>query len=1229
MSVGQHLIMGPWPPWPVFIWAFVQRLGAGRQIDNPPEQCLSADRGACVGRLHAVKGPKIYDTTDTAYLVDLDLDGLVDVMDVDDDGQVLFQKRLPNGSLHEPQPVAHIGGEYISSGVWGRQLQAADWDGDGDLDLFVFNSDGAGRSSYFEQVANASGSSYNKLPFQSRTGQQNPVTSVKSILPVQVLDWDQDGDFDILFCKARCGELNVDPLSATQKNKEPEFGFLENINGRLEPRVGNDNPLAGFRTTAPVISVHAADWDQDGDPDLLVLTLLSSLRYGHKARVLYFEQLSGGSFLQREPLGEAFVTWFRPAMQVIDWDDDGIMDLRYTFSVTKRSLVETLLPWNGASMLSTLGLSLNGLTFVDWDHDGLTDVLDAGNGDLRFFRSGSDGSLAYFPEQFPQVYVDSDTILTAADWDGDGDADLITRDANGLLRYYERLNEKYDPSLVEVATLRFPSQTIAAVQLFAVDWTSDGRTDLLYFNAETGKLVLWEQLANGTLADRGSIAIPRPANEGDFGEIQALAIVDYNNDGQLDVVSQQKINFFSQEGHVVLFERNGSDQLMNSRQLFSYPRYKYRSSLHVVPWGVSQQLHIIIDHEMWSTGFCIKPGACADHGVCAPSGCNCAAAYQGASDCSRCSANHYAPARAFGANFQCLRCAGDEQVCAARGVCEDDYKKAKKARDSGSNVSAVLVSGNGSCQCSEVFFHGADELGRVTCAEGTCPAGSIQARRDTEDGSAVYRCEVCSNGSVSFGGRCASCSPGRTSRGNECVACEAGRFAIAAAATACAKCPAGTWSWEGQTRCAVCTPGKAAESGSSQCTVCQAGRFAASEAATECAECPAGKSAIAAQSACTPCSSGAVSGPGSEFCEQCASMLWKMTSVDHQHCRVDLSGLAYLALFTLSALGFCYLLITSFTFQLDIVDLSSIKGASIVATQQNHRLLHWSWAQPSVRLKNTGLHELEAAGVSHQVKAKAGKSLELSRSNDAEKALGLCGSTSMGVLQLSCCSFWLCTGWLGAPFCVWQLILFGVSLFASSRVQSLMRCVVPGLLLIFVAAAIAWRRASPKTPIDQAHRHFARQLLEDNPNPQRCERGAARALRLDKLREFYDFFNAFILDRSMYYVCSNLVIPLTKPWKLSYAELAGPGEVMWFVSHYWGMGLRHTLETLTLHSRTQKCASDAASYWICTFSNNQWQVVEELGGGDWRDSWTCSSGSKSSQDVLGTTFAWQGVTEFL
>lgn len=43
----------------------------------------------------------------------------------------------------------------------------------------------------------------------------------------------------------------------------------------------------------------------------------------------------------------------------------------------------------------------------------------------------------------------------------------------------------------------------------------------------------------------------------------------------------------------------------------------------------------------------------------------------------------------------------------------------------------------------------------------------------------------------------------------------------------------------------------------------------------------------------------------------------------------------------------------------------------------------------------------------------------------------------------------------------------------------------------------------------------------------------------------------------MYYVCSNLVKPLTEPYQLSFVELVGPSPMEWFVSHYWGMAARH------------------------------------------------------------------------
>ncbi|CAE8604054.1 unnamed protein product [Polarella glacialis] len=125
----------------------------------------------------------------------------------------------------------------------------------------------------------------------------------------------------------------------------------------------------------------------------------------------------------------------------------------------------------------------------------------------------------------------------------------------------------------------------------------------------------------------------------------------------------------------------------------------------------------------------------------------------------------------------------------------------------------------------------------------------------------------------------------------------------------------------------------------------------------------------------------------------------------------------------------------------------------------------------------------------------------------------------------------------------------------------------------------------------------------------------------------------------MYYVCPNIVLPLTKPMKLSYAELAGPRPVEWFVSHFWGMLFQDSVSSLRkhaemvsgksasrcggLHSRNSSSAQQRVSkldktfksgtgsletaswketsYWICTFSNNQWELMHELGS-SWEQS---------------------------
>ena len=91
----------------------------------------------------------------------------------------------------------------------------------------------------------------------------------------------------------------------------------------------------------------------------------------------------------------------------------------------------------------------------------------------------------------------------------------------------------------------------------------------------------------------------------------------------------------------------------------------------------------------------------------------------------------------------------------------------------------------------------------------------------------------------------------------------------------------------------------------------------------------------------------------------------------------------------------------------------------------------------------------------------------------------------------------------------------------------------------------------------------------------------------------------------MYYVCSNIVKPLTEPFQLSFVELVGPTDMEWFVSHYWGMSLRHFGDAIRKHAQAAQLTPDwrDSAYWICTFSNSQWHVKEELGNGQWQESW--------------------------
>ena len=107
------------------------------------------------------------------------------------------------------------------------------------------------------------------------------------------------------------------------------------------------------------------------------------------------------------------------------------------------------------------------------------------------------------------------------------------------------------------------------------------------------------------------------------------------------------------------------------------------------------------------------------------------------------------------------------------------------------------------------------------------------------------------------------------------------------------------------------------------------------------------------------------------------------------------------------------------------------------------------------------------------------------------------------------------------------------------------------------------------------------------------ETGASRSVRLRDLQEFYSTFETFIEQRNFHYIVSNIIVPLTQPLNLSFAELVGARSAPYFfVSHLWSWEFRTVLTCLHAHAD-----GTDARYWICAFSMNQIQLSDELGHG--------------------------------
>jgi len=509
--------------------------------------------------------------------------------------------------------------------------------------------------------------------------------------------------------------------------------------------------------------------------------------------------------------------------------------------------------------------------------------------------------------------------------------------------------------------------------------------------------------------------------------------------------------------------------------------------------------------------------------------------------------------------------------------------------------------------------------------------------RDTPNLTAEGWCEECG---------CLTCNAGsepfQGSNTQFCHQCLAGRFSDSSGLPGCKACELGKFgTFKGQTACEMCP----------------VGRFADATRRTQCKACPRGsKQDMTGQSFCELCSPGEMAAEeGQTVCEQCSWTSWSEEGA--VSCRSDGRLLFFAVLLFASVLVASLLFFSSLWYAMPIEDAATEDGVTVVKCVGHHWLLsptNWWWEHRITRRARRSLTTTFARSASNRFPPSPSRNLEdlvSQRSTGPQTPLDLLDVTpqvfklarvhlsgtgirwmedppmqlraivdtrrrvrlvdergerlkrpveaSIGYLKLQFREALRMTGFI-VP--LWVILVSTLSLAVVCPIAGHLPWFVwvPEVCgCILLGAAIHECRSAKilKTLHRQRLDRYAAILRRRNPNPKPCPRGPGRAVTVGQLWNLYEYFHGPIGDRDMYYVNENILKPLTKKSQLSYAELAGPSELTWYVSHYWGTPFRSFVASVRKHAQSVNgnCCWKKGCYWICSLGNNQWKVTEELG----------------------------------
>jgi hypothetical protein len=384
-------------------------------------------------------------------------------------------------------------GRVLNVGDWAAAPCAADFDGDGDLDLISGNmamtASGADSSDpdhflrYYENTGSRTVPSLNERRFPRRGKFPNAILGTP-----RIADWNSDGLVDLAVSAGENVYLYFNRGTAIS----PEFQV-------------DASPLPGNWGSAPLPTwgLQFLDWDGDRKSDMLCgLTIYRNLGEGDFRPEPLLP--ADNSISHPSPRGDPWTF-----TQLADLDGDGRRDLLFG---THEGQI--------------------------WLHRRL-------DGDpARFDDKGSvlalEGGQPLCVGAAPETPIDFDvlqgarTTFTAGDFDADGRLDLVVGNTYGIARYFHNVGTKANPRFAAPVVL---GDLKIRMVPYAADWNRDGKLDVVG-SAASGTVVLWTNLGENRFS--GAEAIPVPATP----YSPSVAVADWNDDGDEDLIVGTAYGYF-------------------------------------------------------------------------------------------------------------------------------------------------------------------------------------------------------------------------------------------------------------------------------------------------------------------------------------------------------------------------------------------------------------------------------------------------------------------------------------------------------------------------------------------------------------------------------------------------------------------------------------------------------------------------------------------------------------